>query len=63
MSDKLTPEDEERLIRISRVYGRMENWWKINKAIGKFIFFTAIGLLIVLSQGFDAIRNLLGWKH
>ena len=59
----LDPEEIERLKRVARVLARIEGWCLINRAIGKFIFFTVIGLLILLSQGLDAIKNLLGMKH
>ena len=42
---------------------RMDGWCVINRQLGKFVFFTAVGLLILLSQGLDAIKNLLGMKH
>jgi len=59
----LSPEEVAALARIAKVYGRIEGWCKVNRAIGKFVFFTVIGLLILLSQGLDAIRNLFGLKH
>ena len=62
MSD-LTPEEKEAVVRMAQAWRRIEGWCRINRAIGKFVFLTIIGLLIALSQGLDAIRNLLGWKH
>lgn len=39
---------------------RIDGWCKINKAIGKWLLFGGITLLILMSQGLDAVRNLLG---
>lgn len=59
----LEPEDIERLKQLAKTLKRIDGWCKVNRAIGKFIIVTVIGLLILFSQGLDAIRNLFGWKH
>lgn len=61
--ESLEPEEIERLRKIARVLARIEGWCSVNRSIGKFIFYAVIGLLILLSQGLDAIKNLLGLKH
>ena len=59
----LSPEEIERLQRLAALLKRVDGWCRVNRSIGKFIIVTVIGLLIIMSQGLDAIRNLLGWKH
>lgn len=59
----LDPEDIERLKQLAKTLKRIDGWCRVNRVIGKFIIITIIGSLILLSQGLDAIRNLLGWKH
>jgi len=55
----LPKDDFQRLSKLLETLRRIDGWCSINRAIGKFIIFGAIAVLVVLSQGFDAVRNLL----
>lgn len=57
--ESLTPEQRKALIRLATAWAKVEGWCLINKAIGKFVIFGGLGIIILLSQGIDAIKNLL----
>lgn len=59
----LSTQDLLRLSRLLRTIERVEGWCKINRAIAKFIIYGGIAALIVLSQGIDAIKHLLGFRQ
>ena len=61
--EKLDADDLRRLSWLLAVIGRVEGWCLVNRWIGKMVIATIIGFLILTSQAWDAIRNLLGWKH
>lgn len=62
---KLSEDDTKRLEWLLGIVEKIEGWCNINRMIAKFVIVSVIGLLIVMSQAFDAVRNLLGWggKH
>ncbi len=41
----------------------VDGWCRVNRSIGKWLIVTGLTALIALSGAWDAIRNLLGWKH
>jgi hypothetical protein len=61
----LSKDDIGRLNWLLQVIEMVDGWCKINRVIGKFLIASIIGALILFSQGFDALRNLLSWggKH
>lgn len=60
---KLDKADVERLDRLLATLRMVDGWCRVNRAIGKWIIVGGISLLILLSGAWDALRNLLGWKH
>jgi hypothetical protein len=60
---KLSEDDIGRLAWLLGIVETIEGWCKINRMIAKFIIVFIIGTLILFSQAFDAVRNLLSWKH
>jgi hypothetical protein len=61
--EALDADDVRRLTWLLAVVGRIEGWCSINRWIGKVVIAGIITFLIMTSQAWDAIRNLLGWKH
>lgn len=61
----LSKEELDRLTWLLGIVEMVEGWCKINRMIAKFIIVVIIGTLIMFSQAFDAVRNLLsfGGKH
>lgn len=59
----LSKDDINRLSWLLGIVEMVEGWCKINRMIGKFIIVFIIGTLILFSQAFDAVRNLISWKH
>jgi len=61
----LSKDDIDRLSWLLGIVEMVEGWCKINRMIAKFIIVVIIGTLIMFSQAFDAVRNLLsfGGKH
>lgn len=62
---KLSSDDINRLSWLLGIVEMVEGWCKINRMIAKFLIVVVIGTLILFSQAFDAVRNLLSWggKH
>jgi hypothetical protein len=60
---KLDADDIRRLAWLLAVVGRIEGWCSVNRWIGKAIIASIITFLIMTSEAWNAIRNLLGWKH
>jgi hypothetical protein len=61
--EALDADDVRRLTWLLAVVSRIEGWCSINRWIGKVVIAGVITFLIMTSQAWDAIRNLLGWKH
>jgi len=61
----LSKDDINRLSWLLGIVEMVEGWCKINRMIAKFFIVVIIGTLIMFSQAFDAVRNLLsfGGKH
>lgn len=59
----LSKDDIDRLTWLLGIVETAEGWCKINRMIAKFVIVALIGTLILFSQAFDALRNLLSWKH
>lgn len=59
----LPKDDYQLFMHFISILKRVDGWCSVNRAIGKFILFVVITALIMFSQGFDAIKNLFGWKH
>jgi hypothetical protein len=60
---KLDADDIRRLTWLLAVVGRIEGWCSVNRWIGKAIIASIITFLIMTSEAWNALRNLLGWKH
>lgn len=56
--DDLTNEQRKSLIRLANAWARVEGWCLINKAIGRVVLIGGLGVIILLSQSIDAIKNL-----
>lgn len=56
----LDPEDLRRLHGLLSILRRIDGWCKINRIIGRWIVFTLIATLVILTQGYDAIVRVLG---
>jgi hypothetical protein len=56
--DDLTSEQRKSLIRLANAWSRVEGWCLVNRAIGRVILIGGLGLIILLSQSIDAIKNL-----
>ncbi len=59
----LSPSDVKRLEWLLGIIGKIDGWCAVNRWIGKYLIIGGIGLLILFSQGLDAIKNLIWWKH
>lgn len=58
MSD-LSPEELRALKSLAQFYKMIQGWCRINR----WIALTLLAVLIALSQGLDAIKNLIGLRH
>ena len=57
--EDLTPDQRKALIRLANSWAKVEGWCLINKAIGKLVIIGGLGVIILVSQSVDAIKNLL----
>ena len=54
----LDKEDIETLARIIAVFRKAQGWCAINRWLFRGVFFGVVGIIILTSQGIDAIKNL-----
>lgn len=54
----LDEDDIATLRHVIRIFNAMSGWCRVTR----WLFLTALGALIIISQGYDAARNLLGLK-
>lgn len=57
MSD-LTDEELKALKNFARFWTRVQSWCLINR----WIALTVIAILIAISQGLEAIKNIIAWR-
>lgn len=56
----LDPEDLKRLHSLLALLRRVDAWCGINRKIGRWVVFTLIAALVLLTQGYDAIVRVFG---
>lgn len=61
MSD-LSEDELKALKSLAKLWARVEGWCAVNRWIGKTLIIGGVGLLILLSQGLDAIKNIFAWR-
>ena len=56
----LDSDDIKRLHSLIAILRRVDGWCKVNRFIGRWIVFTFIATLVIMTQGYDAIVRVLG---